>query len=150
MIRVFLKKDVERLGFAGEIVKVSEGYATNFLIPKKLGVVVTPANESGFKKKLKDVENRKEAIQTKTSMLAEKIKGLKLKITTKVHDDNKLYGSINPSEIVDLLAKEGVSVTKSQIKFDKSIKTTGWFDITVKLSNNLQPNLKLKVEALKN
>lgn len=146
MARVFLTKNVEKLGFAGEIVKVKEGYATNYIVPNNLGVLVTPANESSLLKRVKTVENRKEAIATKTSMLAEKIKSLKLSIKRKMHDDDRLYGAVTQSDIVDLLAQEGVSVSKNQIIFDKNIKTKGTFDVTIKLSNNLQPVLKLKVQ----
>lgn len=148
MVKVFLKKDVTKIGFAGEIVNVSEGYASNFLIPQKLGVLVTSLNEVGLSKKVKEVVNRKEAVKTKTSMLAEKIKSIKLSIKTKVHDDNKLYGSISASDIVDLLAKEGVVVSKNQVIFDSHIKSVGTFEVTIKLSNSLQPKLTLKVQPL--
>lgn len=147
MIRVFLTKNVEKVGLAGEIVKVKEGFATNYLLPNKLGIIVTPENEQGLLKKIKVIENRKEAIKSKTSMLAEKIKALKFTIKTKTHDDGKLYGAISTSDIIDLLAKEGVAVAKNQIVFEKNIKTTGVFDVVVKLSNQLQPSFKLKVEA---
>lgn len=147
-MRVFLTKDVEKIGFAGEIVKVKEGFATNFLIPKKLGIIVTPENEAGLQKKIKSIENRKEAIKTKTSMLAEKIKSLKLTLKTKIHDSDKLYGSISASDVIDLLAKEGISVSKNQIIFEKSIKTLGTFDVTVKLSNQLQPLFKLTIKSI--
>jgi large subunit ribosomal protein L9 len=146
MSKVFLTKDVQKLGFAGEVVKVKEGYATNYLIPNKLGILVTPSNEASLKKRIKTYENRKEALSTKTSMLAEKIKSLKLVVKKKIHDDEKLYGAVTPSDIVDLLAKEGIKVSKNQILFDKSIKSKGVFDVTIKLSNSLMPTLKLKVQ----
>ena len=146
MAKVFLTRDVEKLGFAGEIIKVKEGYATNFLIPNKLALLVTASNEGSLKNRTKSFDNRKEAIATKTSMLAEKIKSLKLTIKRKIHDDEKLYGAVNAGDIVDLLAKEGVKVAKNQILFDKAIKSKGTFDVIIKLSNSLQPILKLKVQ----
>lgn len=144
-MKVFLLKDVEKVGFAGEIIKVKEGFAYNFLIPQKLGAVVTEANEKFYLKQLKNIENRKEAISTKTSMLAEKIKTLKLVIKRKMHDDDKLYASISPSDIVDLLSNEGIKVSKAQIVFDKPIKTQGSYEVTIKLSNQLMPKIGLKV-----
>jgi len=144
-MRVYLLKDVEKLGLAGEIVKVKGGYATNYLIPRKLGLVVTPANEAHYKKCAKTVDKRKDVISTKTSMLAEKIKLLQLKLKCKTHDDGKLYGSVNPADIVDLLATKGVSVAKNQIEFGKSIKSTGLYKVTIKLSSKLRPELSLKV-----
>jgi|SRR5579859_5966763 len=152
-MKVFLLKDVEKVGMAGEIVKVSDGFATNFIFPRKLGVQVTAENEASFKNKIRSIENRKEAVATATSMLAEKIKGLKLTLKKKIHvEDNKqtakLYGSVNPSEVVDLLAGQGVTVAKNQVIFDKTIKETGSYEITIKLSSKLQPKLALKVVGL--
>jgi len=148
-MKVFLLKDVEKVGFAGEIIKVKEGFAFNYLVPQKLGVVVTPQNEKFYLKQLKSVENRKEAISTKTSMLAEKIKSLKLVIKRKMHDDDKLYASISPSDVADLLSAEGIKVSKAQVVFEKPIKTQGTFDVIIKLSNQLQPKLVLKVTSEK-
>ena|SRR3990167_939154 len=146
MARVFLTKDIEKIGFAGEIIKVKEGFATNYLVPNKLGILVTATNEKSLAKKIKSFENRKEAVASKTSMLAEKIKSLKLTLKRKMHNDDQLYGAISASDIVDLLAQEGIKVAKNQILLNKAIKTKGTFDITIKLSNNLQPSLKLKVQ----
>lgn len=144
-MRIFLLQDVERIGIAGEIVKVKDGFGMNYLIPRKLGVEITAKNEKQFSHRVKTVEHRKEAIASKTSMLAEKIKGLKLKIKRKTHDGGKLFGSINPNEIVDLLAKSGVPVSKSQVDFGKSIKTTGSYDVTIRLSSKLQPAFSLTI-----
>ncbi len=63
----------------------------------------------------------------------------------KLHDNGKLYGSVNPAEIVDLLAAQGIGVSKNQIEFDKSIKEKGAYEITIKLSSRLQPKLMLHV-----
>lgn len=146
-MKVFLLKDIEKIGMAGEMIKTTEGYARNYLIPRKLAVEVTPENESSFKNRVKTIEHKKEVVATQTSMLAERIKSTELVIKRKMHDEGKLYGSIGASDIVDLLAQKGISVSKSQIDFDKSIKTKGIYTITVKLSSKLQPTLKLKVLA---
>lgn len=146
-MKVFLLKDIERVGISGEIVKVNDGYGLNYLIPNKLAVEVTEKNESFFKKRIKVVEHRQEVISSKTSMLAEKIKSLKLTIKRKMHDDGKLYGSVSPSEIVDVLAEKGVAVSKSQIEFGKSIKEKGTYDITIKLSSKLQPKVAITIIA---
>src|ERR1700750_1756446 len=99
MMKVFLLKDVEKVGLSGEIIKVSEGYAANFLIPRKLAIEVTERNAVALQNRIKVVEKREEIIQSKTSMLAERIKSLKLSIKRKAHDDVKLYGSISQLEI---------------------------------------------------
>jgi len=146
-MKIYLLTDIERVGIAGEIINVKNGYARNFIFPQKMGVEVTPTNEPFYISKAKSVEERKAVIATKTSILAEKISGLTLKISHKAHDDGKLYGAISASEIMDLLAKADVTVAKNQIIMDKSIKEVGLFEVTIKLSNKLQPKIKLKVSA---
>jgi large subunit ribosomal protein L9 len=144
-MKVFLLKDVERVGLAGEILKVAEGYAANFLIPKKLAVEITPSNEKLYQSKIKVVEHRKEVVATKTSMLAEKMASIKLTLKRKMHDDGKLYGAIGASEVVDLLAEKGFGIGKSQVDFEKSIKEKGSYQVTIKLSSKLQPKITLVV-----
>jgi len=144
-MKIFLLKDVEKLGIAGEVLKVKDGFADNYLIPRKLAIKITPANEDFYKKREKIVERHKEVVASKTSMLAEKIKSLQLKLKTKTHDDGKLYGSVSPADIVELLAEKGISIAKNQVEFGKSIKATGTYKITIKLSSKLKPELTLKV-----
>lgn len=151
-MKVFLLKDVEKIGMAGEIVKVSDGYAANFLFPRKVAVEVTAQNEKGFANRTKVLEKRDEVVATKTSMLAERIKTLKITIKSKAHDDAssttaRLYGAVSASDLVEALAQQGVAVSKSQIAFDKTIKTTGTHLVTLKLSNKLQPQFTVKVVA---
>lgn len=147
-MKVYLLKDIQKVGMAGEIITVSDGYAKNFIFPRKLGVEVTGSNNEFFQKRAKTIEHRKEVIESVTSMLSEQIKNLSLTIKKKMHDDNKLYASINPSDIVDLLAEKNIKVSKSQIIFDKSIKEAGTHLVTIKLSSKLQPQMTLKVIGL--
>jgi len=147
-MKMYLLQDVAKVGFAGEIIKVSDGYAKNFLIPKKLGVEITDQNIKFYESKVKNVEHRKEALSSEQSMLSEKISNLKLTIKRKLHDADKLYASINAGDIVDLLAAESVKIGKSQVIFDKTIKKTGVYLVTVKLSSKLQPQFTLKVVGL--
>lgn len=144
-MKVYLLKNVERIGMAGEIIKVSDGYAQNYLIPHKLAVEITKQNEAAYANKQKQVENRKEVIATQTSMLAEKINAISVTIKRKVHDDGKLYGSVSASEIVDALSAKGVSVAKNQVELPKGIKSKGTYEVTIHLSSRLQPKIQLKV-----
>lgn len=146
MLRVFLLQDVENVGMAGEIIKAAEGFARNYLIPRKLGQEVTMKNEASFAHRVKTIEKREEVVATKTSMLAEKIKGVQLVLKRKVHDDDQLYGSISPREIVDeLSAQQNITISNSQVIIDKAIKTKGLHTVIIKLSSKLQPTLKIKI-----
>ena len=144
-MKVFLRQDVERIGMAGEIINVREGYARNFLIPRGFAVAVTSENEGFYASRLKKIEHRKEVIENKTSMLAEKIAHLGVTIHRKLHDDGKLYGSVSQAEIADALAKHGINIAKNQVQIEKSIKEKGSYSVTIKLTSRLQPSLKVTV-----
>ena len=148
-MKIYLIKDMQGVGIAGEIVKVKAGYADNFLLPRKIGIRITTKNAPFYEERAKHIDKRKEVICSKTSMLAEKIKTLKLTLKRKMHDDGKLYASINPSEISDLLAKEGINVSKSQIKIEKTIKEKGQFDVIIKLTSQLKTTVRLSIVAEK-
>lgn len=146
-MKVYLLKNVERVGIAGEIIKVNDGYANNYLIPHKLAVEITKQNEATFASRQKQIENRKEVVATQTSMLAEKISSISVTIKRKVHDDGKLYGSISAGEIVDALAAKGVSISKNQVELPKGVKSQGTYEVIIHLSSRLQPKIQLKVVA---
>lgn len=146
-MKVFLLKDITKVGLKGEVIKVKDGYAKNFLFPNKLAVELTKSNEDFYKNKAVQVEHRKDIIESETSMLSEQIAHIKLTVKKKTHDDGKLYASINAAEVVDLLKEKNIAVSKSQIKFDKAIKAKGSYQITIKLSSKLQPKLTLNVVA---
>ena len=144
-MKVFLRKDIERVGLSGEIIKIGDGYARNYLLPRGLAVEITTKNEAFYQTQTKEVEDRKEVIATQTSMLAEKINSLKLTLKRKIHDDGKLYGAVNANEIVELLAKKGISVSKNQVVIDKSIKEKGSYKVRIKLSSRLNPTVTVMV-----
>lgn len=146
-MEVYLRKNVEKIGLAGEIIKVGDGFARNFLIPQGLAVEITNHNKSQYLSKIRTVENRKEIIASQTSMFADKLSTVTLTLKRKMHDDGQLYGSINASEVVDALAEKGISITKSQVEFDKSIKSKGTFKVHIKLTTKLKPALSLTVIA---
>lgn len=144
-MEVFLRKNVEKVGMAGEIVKVGDGYARNFLFPKGLAVEITLHNKDQYVAKIRSVENRKEVIASQTSMFAETLNSVSITLKRKMHDNGQLYGSINASEVVDALAEKGISINKSQVDFDKSIKSKGTFKVGVKLTTKLKSTITVTV-----
>jgi large subunit ribosomal protein L9 len=148
-MQVYMLKDVERIGIAGSIITVSEGYATNFLIPKKLAVEITPSNMEFFKQKKVKEKVAVEVLNSKVAMIAEHLKTLRLSIKERVHDNGKLYGSIGADEVVELLKAKGVVVDRKQVEFPMPIKVVGEHKVTIRLSAKHQPQVTLNVEALK-
>lgn len=144
-MKVFLRESIERVGLKGEIIKVSEGYARNFLFPKNLAVEITPDNEQFYAQRTRQIENRKEVVASKTSLLADKISSLKIVIKKKTHDDGKLYGALNASDISSALAAHGISISKSQVIFDKSIKAKGSHTVGIKLTAKIHAQVTVTV-----
>lgn len=147
-MQVYMLKDVEKIGMAGQIIKVSDGYAANFLIPRKLAMKVGEQDLAFFKSKEKKIVADKQVLSSKVAMLAEKIKNLHLTIKKKAHDEGKLYGSVSPDEIVDLLKEKEIVVNRKQVEFPKSIRNIGDYPVIIKLSSKLKPEFLLKVVAL--
>jgi large subunit ribosomal protein L9 len=145
-MQVYMLKDVERVGMAGQIIAVTDGYATNFLIPRHLAVEITPANADFYKTKKHREQVAVEVVSSKVAMVAERIKSLHLLIKERVHDDGKLYGAVGAEEIVALLREKDIVINKKQVEFNKSVKSIGEHKITIRLSSKLQPQLTLKVE----
>lgn len=145
MIQVYMLKDVENVGMTGQIVKVSEGYASNFLIPKKFAVRVNESNAKFFATKQTKEKVAQEVLASKAAMLAERIKNMHVTVKQKVHDDGKLYGSLSADIVVDLLKEKEISITKKQVEFIKSVKNIGEHKVVIKLSSKLKPELTLKV-----
>ena len=144
-MNVYLLKDVENVGLAGTIVKVSDGFAQNFLIPRKLAEKVTEKNQSAYEKRVKKVNVEAAVLKNKIAMLAENIKTLHLIIKEKTHDDGKLYGAVSAEEIVELLKEKGFSINKKQVEFPKTVKAIGEHKVVIRLSSKLKPELTLKV-----
>lgn len=147
-MKVFMFKDVEKVGMAGTIVNVADGFASNFLFPRKLAVEVTAQNEKKFHVKVQKKQEQVQVVNSKIGMLAERIKDMTLTIKEKTHDDGKLYGSVGAEEIVALLKEKDITVDRKQIEFAKSIKAIGEHKVTIKLSSKLKPQLTLKVVSI--
>jgi large subunit ribosomal protein L9 len=143
-MKVYLTQDVEKVGMKGEVISVHDGFGRNFLFPRKLAVEVTPDNAALFERKRVVLAQRKEVVATKTSMLAQKIQATTIVLKRKMHD-GKLYAAVGAGEIVDLLDEKGISIAKSQVEFEKSIKDQGSYPVTIKLSSRLKPIITLKV-----
>lgn len=148
-MKVYMLKDVERIGMAGQIITVSDGYAANFLLPRKIAVEITEGNLAFYQQKKHKEQVVAEVLNSKIAMIAERIKTLQVSIKERVHDDGKLYGAVSSDEIVELLKAKDISINKKQVEFDKSIKAVGEHKVTIRLSSKLKPQLTVKVEAEK-
>ncbi|HOF13219.1 MAG TPA: 50S ribosomal protein L9 [Spirochaetota bacterium] len=144
-MRVILQKDVQNLGEAGDIKEVAEGFARNFLLPKKL---VIPYNESSAKaiehqKKL--VKIKKEKRKKEGQKLAEALSSVALTIGAQVGEDDKLFGSVTAIDIADKLLQMGYTIDKRKIVLPEPIKKAGEYEVKIKLEEGLTATIKVSV-----
>ena len=146
-MEVYLRKDVEKIGLAGEIIKVGDGYARNFLIPRGIAVEITEHNRDQYLAKIRKVENRKEVLASQISMLAENVANITITLKKKMHDNGQLYGAVSATEIVDALAAKGIGVNKNQVEFENPIKSKGTYKVTIKFATQVKPTISVHVVA---
>lgn len=142
-MEVILNQDIDRLGKAGQIVKVKDGFARNFLIPNSLAVPLTPTNL----KKIEQEKQRKilklERAKKEAEDLKEKLTSLSLTIPVLTHEEDKLYGSIASGELAAALKEEGFNIDKNSIILDEPIKSLGIYEVPV----NLHPEVATKIKV---
>jgi len=144
-MKVILLDAVEKLGKAGDIVTVKEGYARNFLIPKNKAKPATPANMQILEvlKKKALAEEAKQLAEAKA--FADKISALSLTISAQAGEEEKLFGSVSNDAIAEALAQEGVTVDKRDIVLDEPIKKLGVYQVSVKVHPEVKANLRIWV-----
>ncbi len=144
-MEVILNKDVAAIGKAGQVVKVKEGFARNFLFPQNLAKPVT----SGSLKILEQERQVKSAqslkLKAQASELQQRLDSLALTIPALAQDEEKLYGSIGAHEISEALKNEGLEINKNNINLVEPIKALGIYEIQVKLHPEVTAKLKLWV-----
>ncbi len=144
---VILLKDVKGVGKAGDLVKVADGYARNYLIPRKLGVVATPAARKQAQEQAA-VRARQEAAAIKAAQAhAQALQAIELVFKMRTGETNRLYGSVTSSDIAQRLAERiGAEVDKRKVQLHEPIKELGSFPVDVKLHNDVQITVTVVVE----
>src|SRR5437762_7533613 len=146
-MEVILREHVDNLGRRGEVVKVADGYARNYLLPRKLALLATEGNKKQIERErgkfeAKETEDRKVA-----EAVAERVGSLEVVIARKVGETEALYGSVTTSDIAEALAAKGFDVDRRKLQLHEPIKRMGEFDIAVKLHRDVAATIKVKVVA---
>lgn len=145
-MKVILNQDVRSLGKKGEIVTVSDGYARNFVLPKKLGVEATPANINSWKLKKKHEEKIAAENLAEAESQAEALKDKVITTTMKVGEGGRAFGSVSSKEIADLLKKQlGLDIDKKKISTDIPVKALGNYKVNLKLHPEVTAVVTLRV-----
>ncbi|MFH1413824.1 MAG: 50S ribosomal protein L9 [Candidatus Omnitrophota bacterium] len=142
-MKIILTQDVEKLGKAGSVIKVKDGYARNFLIPNKMAIPNTVSNikrlEQANQRKLQETEKLKKKYQE----LQEKLSGLSLTIPVLAQEEDKLYASIAAQDIAAALKDEGYEIDKHSIMLSEPIRALGIYEVEVKLHPEIIAKVKV-------
>ena len=142
-MKVILLKDVKKIGKKGDVIEASDGYARNFLFPKKLAEEATSANLHILNNKKENERKQKLAEIEAAQKLAGELKGKEVKITAKTGDNGKLFGAITSKDVAELIKTQyKVEIDKKKIVMD-SIKVAGAYDIEVKLYPEVSTKMKV-------
>jgi len=143
---VILLKDVTRLGQAGQVCKVAEGYARNYLIPQGLAAPATPAALLQMEQKRQAQARREEQLDQDARRLAGELDGLQLTIRAKTGEKERLYGSVTSGDIAEALEKEtGLAVERRRIELEEPIRQLGIYTITIRLASEVAPLIRVEV-----
>ena len=144
-MEVILREHVDNLGKRGDVVKVAEGYARNFLLPRKLALAVTEANKRQIdrEKKVAEARDAEEKLQAET--LAQRISALEIEIARRVGENDALYGSVTSADIAQALQAKGFEIEKKRIHLGEPLKALGETTIPVKVHREVTAQLKVKV-----
>lgn len=143
---VILMDDVEGLGDTGEIVRVADGYARNYLFPRKLAAPVTDATRRMVEKRKVEAEGKRAALRTAAEAEAAKIAANQITIKVKTGVDGKLFGSVTASDIVDAAKRQqGLTFSRQQIDLSQAIKELGDHTVAIRLYKDVKAQLKVAV-----
>ena len=146
-MELILREHVEHLGRRGDVVKVAAGYGRNYLLPRKLAMVVTENNKKQIEREKKLAEVKDLEDQRAAEAVAARIAELDIEIGRRVGDNDTLYGSVTSADIADALAARELTIDRRRIQLTDPIKTLGEHVVPVKLHRELTANVKLKVVA---
>ena len=140
---VVLMEDVPGLGNTGEIVRVADGYARNFLFPRKAAAAVTAATRKMVEKRRIEAEAKRAKAGEEAAALAAQIGAMSLSITSKAGPEGKLFGSIGIADIIQAAKGQGLTLEKHQVDLAEPLRELGVFKVPVKLHANVQAELKV-------
>ena len=144
-MEIILRQAVDKLGHPGDIVKVSPGYARNFLLPRGLAYEATPGNKKRIALEKERLEAAESDRRGQAQMLADKIEQVSLTFSARVGEEGKLFGSVTSADIAQQLEAQGIHIEKRLIDLHEPIKALGVYRVPVKLHADVKPELKVWV-----
>lgn len=144
-MKLILKDDVEKLGSAGELVDVKDGYGRNYLIPQGKAVMATPGAVKQYEHLKREAELRADLTVEKAKELAKTLEATSVTIGVTVGEDEKIHGTVTNIQVADALEERDIIIDRRKISLDQDIKTLGEYTATVDLLGELKPQVKVWV-----
>ena len=145
-MQIILQEDVEKLGTRGQVVEVAEGYARNFLLPRKLALEASAGNMKRLER-MRATFAKKEAVEKGDAQkLAELLAGVSLEVSRKSGENDQLFGSVTSGDVADALEKKSFHIDRRKIQVHEPLKTIGEFTIPVRLHKDVTTHLKVIIE----
>jgi large subunit ribosomal protein L9 len=145
-MEVILRQDVDKVGSRGSVVKVADGYARNFLLPKRLAVAATDANKKIVEQEREAHLRREAKANTDAEDLAKIMANLKLTFRQKVGENNQLFGSVTAKDIADALEAQRFHIERRKIQLDEPIRTLGDHRVTLRLHRDVSTEIDVVIE----
>jgi large subunit ribosomal protein L9 len=144
-MEVILREDIDKLGERGQVVQVANGYARNYLIPKKLAVAATAANKKIVEQERQAHVRREAKLKGEAEELARMMSGVSVTITQKAGENDQLFGSVTAKDIAEALEKQGYTIDRRKVHLDEPIKTLGEHKATLRLHREVSSEVAISV-----
>lgn len=144
-MKVILKRDIPKLGKAGDVVLVKDGFARNYLIPKGLAILANQKSLEALEKERKIALAKAERERKKAQSLAERLQGVSITLYRKVVEEGKLYGSVSAIDIAKALSERGIELDRKNILLKEPLKMVGNYEINIKVSSDVIVPIKVEI-----
>jgi large subunit ribosomal protein L9 len=145
-MQIILQEDVEKLGHRGQVVEVAEGYARNYLLPRKLALPVSAGNLKQLEQIKRSLAKREATEHDGAQKQAELLAALTVEFARKAGENDQMFGSVTAADIAEALAAQGYTVDKRRIQLDQPIKTLGEYQVPAKLHREVTASIKVVVK----
>ena len=148
-MEVILREHVDNLGSRGEVVRVADGYARNYLLPRKLALLATEGNKKQIERERSKFDALEAEEQQAASAIAGRVGGVDIEIARKVGETEALYGSVTTADIAEALRAKGFDIDRRKLQLHEPIKKLGEYDVPLKLHREVTTHVKVRVVAEK-
>lgn len=146
-MEIILREDVDKVGLRGSLVKVADGYARNFLLPKRLAVPATESNKKIVEQEREGHLRREAKAEGEAQSLARLLSNVTLTFRQKVGENNHLFGSVTAKDIAEALEAQKFHIERRKVQLDEPIRTLGEHQVTLRLHRDVSTPIKVVVEA---